>query len=154
VNLDGPAQVQEGYMNVQSFSCMHLGLTERGVSGVTNIARPAKEASVVSLNGIDVCHVRNIFLNEFHVTHILNMTAIYRSGIISYINIVTCRGGLHMTYKTYSGLDDWINCSLYIHTTHGYRLYSGIADPHTAQFTVTYPLGFSTFTSRILATDL
>jgi hypothetical protein len=32
--------------------------------------------------------------------------------------------------------------------------YSSIADLHTLQFTVTHALGFSVFTSRILATDL
>jgi hypothetical protein len=32
--------------------------------------------------------------------------------------------------------------------------YSATADLHTLQFTVTHALGFSLFTSRILATDL
>jgi hypothetical protein len=32
--------------------------------------------------------------------------------------------------------------------------YSAIGDLHTLQFTVAYTLGFSVFTSRILATDL
>jgi hypothetical protein len=32
--------------------------------------------------------------------------------------------------------------------------YSAIADLYTLQFTVTHALGFSVFTSRILATDL
>jgi hypothetical protein len=32
--------------------------------------------------------------------------------------------------------------------------YSAIADLHTLQFTVTHALGFSFFTSRILAMDL
>jgi hypothetical protein len=32
--------------------------------------------------------------------------------------------------------------------------YSAITDVHTLQFTVTHALGFSVFTSRILATDL
>jgi hypothetical protein len=34
------------------------------------------------------------------------------------------------------------------------RNYSAIADLRTLQFTVTHALGFSVFTSRILATDL
>jgi hypothetical protein len=34
------------------------------------------------------------------------------------------------------------------------RNYSAIADLHTLQFTVTQALGYSVFTSRILATDL
>jgi hypothetical protein len=33
------------------------------------------------------------------------------------------------------------------------RNYSAIADLHTLQFTITHALGFSVFTSRILATD-
>jgi hypothetical protein len=57
------------------------------------------------------------------------------------------------TYKTGFGLDDWIYWTLYIHTTQDYRQYSAIADLHTLQFTVIHALGFSVFTSRILATD-
>jgi hypothetical protein len=51
-------------------------------------------------------------------------------------------------------LDDWICCTLYIHTTRDYRRYSGTAILHTLQFTVTRALGYSVVTSRILATDL
>jgi hypothetical protein len=51
------------------------------------------------------------------------------------------------------GLDDWIYCTLYIHTTRDYSQYSAIAILHTFQFTVTHELGFSVFTSRIQATD-
>jgi hypothetical protein len=40
-----------------------------------------------------------------------------------------------------------------IHSTRKYMRYSAIADLHTLQFTVTQTLGFSVFTSRILATD-
>jgi hypothetical protein len=60
--------------------------------------------------------------------------------------------GVRVTYKTGSGLDDWIYWSL-IHTTRDYRQYSAIADLHTLQFTVTHALGFLVFSSRILATD-
>jgi hypothetical protein len=67
-----------------------------------------------------------------------------------YIYIVTCI----LTYKTGSGLDDWIYCTLYIHTTLDYRQHSAIGILHTFQFTVTHAVGFSVFTSRILATDL
>jgi hypothetical protein len=52
------------------------------------------------------------------------------------------------------GLHDWIYCTLYIHTTRDHRQYSAVAILHTLQFTVTQALGFSVFTSRILATDL
>jgi hypothetical protein len=40
-----------------------------------------------------------------------------------------------------------------MHSTRNYRQYSFIADLHTLQFIVTHALGFSVFTSRILATD-
>jgi hypothetical protein len=59
-----------------------------------------------------------------------------------------------VTYKTGFILDDWICCTLYIHTTRNYRQYSAIAILHTFQFTLTHALGFSFFTSLILATDL
>jgi hypothetical protein len=58
-----------------------------------------------------------------------------------------------VTYKAGLGLDDWIYCTLYIHTVRDYRQYSSIAILHTFQFTATHALGFSVFTSRILATD-
>jgi hypothetical protein len=58
-----------------------------------------------------------------------------------------------VTYKTGFGLDDLIYCTLYIHTARNYRQYSAIAILHTLQFIVTHALGFSVFTSRILATD-
>jgi hypothetical protein len=38
-------------------------------------------------------------------------------------------------------------------TTRDYRQYSAIANQHTFHFTVAHTLGFSAFTSRILATD-
>jgi hypothetical protein len=40
-----------------------------------------------------------------------------------------------------------------IHSTRNYKWFRDIADLHTSQFTVTHTLGFSVFTSRILATD-
>jgi hypothetical protein len=58
--------------------------------------------------------------------------------------------GLRVTYKTGFGLD----LLHHIHTTRAYKQYSAIADLHTIQFIVTHALGFSVFTSRILATDL
>jgi hypothetical protein len=67
--------------------------------------------------------------------------------------IFTCRGRLFVTYKTGFGLYDWIYWHL-SHTTWDYRQYSAISDLRTLQFTVTHALGFSAFTSRILATDL
>jgi hypothetical protein len=57
-----------------------------------------------------------------------------------------------MTYKTGSGLDDWIYCTLFVHSTRDYRQYSSIADLHTLQLTITHALGVSVFTSHILAT--
>jgi hypothetical protein len=59
-----------------------------------------------------------------------------------------------VTYKTGSGLNDWIYCTLYIHTVRDYRQHIAIAIVHIFQFTVTHALGFSVFTSHILATDL
>jgi hypothetical protein len=61
---------------------------------------------------------------------------------------------LGVTNKTGVELDDWIYCTLYIHTVQDYGQYSAIAILHTLQFTVAHALGFSVFTSRILATDL
>jgi hypothetical protein len=44
--------------------------------------------------------------------------------------------------------------SLYIHALETTGNYSAVADLRTLQFTVAHTLGFSVFTSRILATDL
>jgi hypothetical protein len=41
-------------------------------------------------------------------------------------------------YRTGLGLDDWIYCTLYIHTIRDYGQYSAIASLHTLQFTVTH----------------
>jgi hypothetical protein len=66
------------------------------------------------------------------------------------VYILSC---VRVTCKTGFGLDDWIYCTLYTHTVRDYRQYSAIAILHTLQFTVAHALGFSVFTSRILATD-
>jgi hypothetical protein len=68
------------------------------------------------------------------------------------VNKILSRVGV--TYKTGFRLDDWIYFVLYIHTVRDYRQYSAITILHTLQFTVAHILGFSVFTSRILATDL
>jgi hypothetical protein len=57
-----------------------------------------------------------------------------------------------VTYKTGFGMDDWIDTLYRVLGTTG--RYGAIADLHTSKFTVTHALGFSVFTSRILATDL
>jgi hypothetical protein len=54
---------------------------------------------------------------------------------------------------TYRRVLDWISDLLTAYTHHS-ELHSAIADLHTLQFTVTHALGFSVFTSRVLATDL
>jgi hypothetical protein len=59
-----------------------------------------------------------------------------------------------VNYKMSFGLDDWIYCTLYMHTVRDYRQYSAIADLHNLQFTAAHALGFLVFTSRIQATDL
>jgi hypothetical protein len=61
-------------------------------------------------------------------------------------NTVTIWGGLRVTYKRGSGLDDGF-IAPYIHTTWEY---SAIAILHTIQFTGIHTLEFSVF----LATDL
>jgi hypothetical protein len=58
-----------------------------------------------------------------------------------------------VTYETAFGLDGWIYRYL-IHTTQDQRQYSAIVDLHSLPFTATYVLGFSVYTSPILATDL
>jgi hypothetical protein len=70
--------------------------------------------------------------------------------VIKSFDIVKCTA----TYKTGFVLDDWIYCTLYIHTVRDYMQYSAIAILHIFQFLVTHALGFSVFTSRILATEL
>jgi hypothetical protein len=67
-----------------------------------------------------------------------------------YMYIVTCISD----YRLGFGLDDWFYCSSYIHTTWDYRQYSAVADLLTFQLSATRALGFSVFTSHIMATDL
>jgi hypothetical protein len=49
-----------------------------------------------------------------------------------------------VTYKTGFRLDDWIYCTIYIHTTWDYRQYSSITDLHTLQFPLHTHYGFHT----------
>jgi hypothetical protein len=67
-----------------------------------------------------------------------------RSNIFSRV-VVTIDGGL-----------DWMIefIAPYTFTTRDYRQHGAIAILHTFQFTVAHALGFSVFTSRVLATDL
>jgi hypothetical protein len=58
-----------------------------------------------------------------------------------------------VNYKTGFGLDDWIHYNLYIHTTRDYRN-TALSLIDSLQFTATHVLGFSVFTSHILATEL
>jgi hypothetical protein len=74
-----------------------------------------------------------------------NLFLLQGSKIMSHVGV---------TYRWGFGLDDWIYCTLHIHTTRNYRQYSTITDVHTLQFTVTQALGFSAFNSHILARDL
>jgi hypothetical protein len=75
----------------------------------------------------------------------------YESFVSDSIRIVTYRV-VHDLQAGF-GLDDWVYRHL-IHSIRDYRKHSAIADLHTLQFTVTHALGFSAFTSLILATDL
>jgi deoxyribodipyrimidine photolyase len=61
--------------------------------------------------------------------------------------------GVRVTKITGSSSDDWIyytSVTVYLN----YNQYSAIADLHTIQFTVSHELGFSVFSSRLLAADL
>jgi hypothetical protein len=49
---------------------------------------------------------------------------------------------VRVAYKMGFGLDGWIYCTLYIHTTRDYRQYSIVSIPHTFQFTVAHALGY------------
>jgi hypothetical protein len=62
-----------------------------------------------------------------------------------YCNIAS-RRGLCVTYKMGFGLDDWIYCTLYIHTTRNYRqLQHYRSSTHFAVHRYTHALGFSVF---------
>jgi hypothetical protein len=63
-------------------------------------------------------------------------------------------GGLRVTHETGSGFDDWIYCTLYIHTTRDYRQLQRYRYSTHFQFTVTHALGSSVLISRILETVL
>jgi hypothetical protein len=61
--------------------------------------------------------------------------------------------GVRMTNVTGSSSDDWIYWHL-VTIFLNYKQYSAITDLHTFQFTAAHALGFSIFTSRLLAMDL
>jgi hypothetical protein len=64
--------------------------------------------------------------------------------------------GVHLTKITGSRSDDWIyeHFGYTLSLSPNYTYYSSISDLHNLQYTVTHALGFSVFTSRLLATDL
>jgi hypothetical protein len=82
----------------------------------------------------------------------INMGCTILKETLKFIYIVTRRCGAWFIWQVL----DWINgfIASYTFTTRDYRQYSAIAILHTFQFTVAPALGFSGFTSRILATDL
>jgi hypothetical protein len=59
-----------------------------------------------------------------------------------------------VTYRRVLDWNDWIYSHLYIHTTRAYRQLQRYRYSTHFQFTVAHALGFSVFTSRILATDI
>jgi hypothetical protein len=59
-----------------------------------------------------------------------------------------------VTIMTGSSSDDWILLGLLLQILLIILNYSAIADAHNLQFTAGHALGFSVFTSRLLATDL
>jgi hypothetical protein len=84
---------------------------------------------------------------------LVNTTTTYRG-------LMLCRSKIFSREGVWAGLIrrflDWmIGFIDTLHTVIGTTgNYSATADIHTLQFTVTHALGFSVFTSRILATDL
>jgi hypothetical protein len=74
-------------------------------------------------------------------------------GIISYHLLLSWFEGVRDLYDGF--WIGWLDLLTLIHSQLGTTgNYSAIAILHTSQFTVTNPLGFSVFTSPILATDL
>jgi hypothetical protein len=102
--------------------------------------------SATGYNCYNGYHVKNA--KQMQILEILDDN---KSSENTQVPLFSCVG---VTYKTDFRLDDWIYCTLYIHTTRDYRQYSAIADLHTLEFTITHAVGFCIFTSHILATDL
>jgi hypothetical protein len=69
-----------------------------------------------------------------------------------YNHIVTCWGCAWLIRRALDWMIGFI--APYAFTTRDYRQHSALGDLHTLMFTVIHALGFSVFTSRILATDL
>jgi hypothetical protein len=91
----------------------------------------------------------NARTNLYETWYVYHDNWAHLSGILHKSLPSAWRKDFGVTYKTGSGLDDWIYWHR-THTTRDYRQYSTIADLQTSQFTFTHALGFSIF----LATDL
>jgi hypothetical protein len=133
-------------------SCAISGLNAL-VSGSTNCAS-RRICQQVSLTATALIFMKECLFRRgsWNQNFILFQTGCYNSIVStcnSYCHVYGC-----VTYKTCFGLIDWIYCTLYIHAVRDYRQHSAIAILHTFQFSVTHALGYSAFTSRILATDV
>jgi hypothetical protein len=121
-------------------------------------------------NTVPLIHTRSIFSNGFlliiylcqaeaRVTAelhlILNWSSFNCKVNATFHNSLYCHvSGIPWLIITGSGLDDWIYWRLLCTVSLNYKQSSAIADLHNLQFTVTYALGFSVFTSHILVTGL
>jgi hypothetical protein len=93
---------------------------------------------------IKSCHYFKAFISCLYVT-IFPAFWWQENNILSRVWLWLIRRGLDW-------MAEFIN-TLYIHTVRDYRQYSTVALLHTFQFTIAHALGFSVFTSRILAMD-
>jgi hypothetical protein len=80
------------------------------------------------------------------------ISSIHATILLIFFHIVACRN-LLVICKTGFGLNDWIYCTLYIHNS-GLETIQRYHYSTHFQFTVAHALGYSVFTSCILATDL
>jgi hypothetical protein len=89
-------------------------------------------------NFLDQLVTLNVQLITYHsclLTYVLKLRYSPRVGLM------LPRVGV--TYKKGFGLDDWIYCTIYIHTVRDYRQYSTLIILHTLQFPVAHALVIS-----------
>jgi hypothetical protein len=144
--------MDKGHMAHRGLSCLngsvvvYFAVLERVIRFAVSLICLNTQVVMLYVKYLSIAFIKRPYLLSYSISDTSFMSPYARTVSRTLSRVL-------VTYKTGFGFDDWIYCTLYIHTTRDYRQYSAIADLHTLLFTAAHTLESSAFTSRILATD-